>query len=316
MASMDRTQGRLGDRVRDTAALARLHLVTQRVFSSLVMSDDPVKTPDPNQRRPSAREEDEPEPEPVEGPPPRLLLEPDASGGLERLVRQARIAQGGSGGGVAAPQRLEVVLSRPPVPHGFAAVASPTLIQAAAQMRVAEAEPDERLAATRGALELRPDRAAVHTTPPTRDPGEGWTLWWRPLPLETVPDPRLLDPTEDPAAIPIASGLVKCQWTFFHDRQQKPGLSAVSWQDLPAYVRLEVQTTSGLTADWVFEVEWSNGPEMVEPEAPAEDDPSAVATGGTRDQDGSAAARPGGGRARRLPMATPPATQRPRRSDR
>jgi hypothetical protein len=69
---------------------------------------------------------------------------------------------------------------------------------------------------------------------------------------------------------------VQCSWQAYKSvtdptsptkilgRQQLTELSATGLQDLPAYVEMKVSTASGLTANWMFEVGWTNGPETMD----------------------------------------------------
>jgi hypothetical protein len=122
----------------------------------------------------------------------------------------------------------------------------------------------------RGVFELRPDRATQRTgtTPAnvlSNSEGEqGWTLWWRPIGhvdesgmTESSVDPYSVDPTEDPAAVPIAAGLKSCNWKAFVKRERQSEIRVVSYVDLPAYMEMEVRTVGGFYANWMFEVQWS-----------------------------------------------------------
>jgi hypothetical protein len=195
---------------------------------------------------------------------------------------------------VKGPQRLELVLSKPPVPPGWGRNTTAEVMAA----NHATLSVQQEMAATRGVFELRPDRltppsAASATAAP--DQG-GFTLWWRPLPAQPTGDagdPYAMDPTEDPAAVAVVSGLTNCRWLAFKtvtednkpkSRQLLDAMDVLQFQDLPAYIQMEVETAGGLTASWMFEVGWSNGPETTE-EAVAQGD--GVGGGGTGDGGGT-----------------------------
>lgn len=172
---------------------------------------------------------------------PRFLLEPDAYLNV----------------GAGSVQRLEVVLMQSPLPVPPGAV----------ELGLVSGQ----AAAVRGVFELRPDGPNVKPVPGTER--TGWTLWWKPLPPVTtesaegdVAEPRAIDPSETPGAVPLATGLVKAEWKAFKQRQWAAGIAATNMVELPAYVTLAVETTAGLKADWMFELSWSNGPEVIEEE--------------------------------------------------
>ncbi len=231
-ASIDGMDARLQARFLAAADLQRLRTVVGRALDSLLMSAEA--------QRPQGGAEPEPEPK-------RFILATEEAEAVERAGRRARM----SGAiGLESPQRLEVVLKRWPVPPGLAAER-----RADSRRRgVEEPPPVGPGGAVRCAFELRPDEQG------------GWTMWWRPLPL---PDrggasAREMDPAEDPDAVPLISGLTKCRWTAFEDRQRRSEMTGTWATDLPAYVELEVQTAAGPRGNWVFEIGWGNGPEFAD----------------------------------------------------
>jgi len=167
--------------------------------------------------------------DPENAPPPRLLLEfvkppiPVSLLGEGRIVKPADRV---------ATQRLELVLSQPPL----------------AGLRTAG--PTGQL---RGAFELRPTRPEELAHPGDRP--LGMSLWWRPMGQRGS-----LPPGRETMLMP---GLVVCQWTVFADRERVHEFAASSWNDLPAYVELEVETRDGAYASWLFEVEATVEPETV-----------------------------------------------------
>jgi prepilin-type N-terminal cleavage/methylation domain-containing protein len=131
--------------------------------------------------------------------------------------------------------------------------------------------------AIRGALELRPQAIDARERRRIADQGDdapmAWEMWWVPLPpRESVNSP---EPTfEDLAAVGepylVASNLRYVKWTVFHERQRKSAHSSTWHGQMPAYIELAVETTAGLTANWMFELDWSRGPEVPpRPTAPA-----------------------------------------------
>jgi hypothetical protein len=286
-ASMDRTDRSTALRFDQTSALARVHLVMTRTFGNIVMSDSSVtgiglQQPDPEtpQTDPTGR--------------PRILLEPDESPSLEGAKRRYGVESG-------RPQRLEVVLGKAPVPGALDSRGGEAIAMAAF-------DPDVYAGpAVRGVFELRPDpegERAKNWGVPGLDPRfPGWTLWWRPLPHKANgPEGALftLAPEEDPRAVPVASGLQMCRWTAFSKRKRGDAFKATQFQELPAYMELEVRTTTGLAANWMFEVDWTNGPETEEElEAQQASGPGAMAAGGG----------PGGGGAAKNDAADGPAKQ-------
>jgi prepilin-type N-terminal cleavage/methylation domain-containing protein len=217
--AMDRADRALAVRHRQAEDMATLHLAMERAFSNLLMATDVQAAAQLQNRAVNERGEQQ------SPPRPRLLLEDD---------------QGGLGGG--SVQRLEVVVSRAPVPPGF--------------RREFAAEVEELVLGgpVRGVFELRPE-------------GEAMAMWWRPLPrAEDEPDGHLFhtDPRDDPRASMLASGITEAQWLVFRNRQREPHISALTVHELPAHMELHVRMNGGYAAQWMFEVAWSNGPETIE----------------------------------------------------
>lgn len=252
---MDRAEARQVQKLEQIDSLARIHTIMQRTFSALVVSDQmgsqtPAALPDDatggGGRRP-----------PQEA---RLLIEKDESTSLSAAQRRFKA------GGVV--QRLEVVLDREPVPRRFAQGLSGSL---SSSVQANQDDAEQMIGGqVRGVFELRPDRATrrmdgTKVDVLTNTSGEeGWTLWWRPIGIvdesgvtEAGVDPYAVDPTEDPAAVPIAAGLKSCNWKAFVKRERQAEVRVVSYVDLPAYMEMEVQTVSGFYANWMFEVQWS-----------------------------------------------------------
>lgn len=249
-SAAETSDARMQARFDHAAALASTRAIVARSMDTLLTSGEPQAGAAANAPR---RGE----------PPPRVILEPDPP--ALRSARSAGLAAG------TPPQRLELVLSARPVPAGFNPAARPgTLRERARALR--EPPGTGPGGATRCAFELRPD--AFTPGLEVRDgSGAGWTLWWRPLPAPEHRGGPPTDPASDPDAIPLISGLTTCRWTVFVNRERRQELSATRWIDLPAYMELEVATTSGLTGNWVFEVGWRSGPETEEQAAESPGEP-------------------------------------------
>jgi hypothetical protein len=294
-ASMDRTDRATALRFDQTSALSRVHLVMTRVFGNLVMSDVQIDAGGGREATPEEGVD-------IRGVRPRIMLEGDGSPSLKGSLRAAGIGGGGR------PQRLEVVVSRAPVPAMMTSARGEAMAMALYEPSI-YAGP-----ATRGVFELRPElpreRARALGVPGIDPRRPGYTLWWRPLPHESggaEGELFSMEPEKDPMAVPIASGLEKCRWIAFSKRERKDAFRALQFQDLPAYMEMEVRTTTGLTANWMFEVDWINGPETQEEleerqqttqvaggaAAVAQPDATAASARGARDASGKPGIAPG-----------------------
>jgi len=244
-AFINRAEAAQASRLEQVEGLARLQRVMSRTFSSLVVADPGSGSGFRGRVGEGAQ------PGQDADVPARVLLEEDQSPGLDAALRRAGIGGGG------AVQRLEVVLDRSPLPRGFARGMGGSL-STSVQANLEEIE-EPAPATARGVFELRPDRATLRVdgTPVAPSDGpEGWTLWWRPLVDEESVD---LDPTRDPEAVPVVSGLASCRWRAFVKRERKEAISVRTNMDLPAHMELEVRTLGGQHANWMFEVQWSVG---------------------------------------------------------
>lgn len=150
-------------------------------------------------------------------------------------------------------------------------------------------------AGVRGFFELVPESSLPDYIPPRTPPAtdkQPQALLWRQLPIvsETavVSTPAVL-----PEPIVVARGLEAVRWKAFHERERKELFSATWANDLPAYIEMEVRTMSGQYANWMFEVDWSLGPEPGE--APAT---TARGGGGGAGGRGGPGAGGGGGQGR------------------
>ena len=229
---------------------------------------------------------------------PRLMLETDWSPTLARMVQLARIdgvELFDPSLGLGYPQRLEVVLTEPPLPEGFE-VGRPSWMPARTRQVVEGYASFDNASASReggvrGVFELRPDGARelvlagygvnsrtrlraekIEIPPEARDP-EGWTLWWRPITNREYvlrEAGRLFDADTSPellqGAIPLLRGITVARWNIIADRRVPDSdrrvlhryneYQALSERDVPGYVELELETADGMYHSWAFEVGW------------------------------------------------------------
>ncbi|MCW5776285.1 MAG: hypothetical protein KIS87_07605 [Phycisphaeraceae bacterium] len=253
LTSADRSLSRRAD---EQAQMAQLQRTMQRAFSSLLLAPIPANAQQPAGGAAAAggvtaggASENAEEPT----VPPRFILGPETDERISRLTQRAKFAAGGSGGKVATPQRLEITLHKPPiVPPPSQRIPGLTLVEAS------EAAHKDAAGGVRGAFVLTPDEVSALSR--TEDGRTGWTLWWQPM-----------VGGDDTASVPVATGLVYCQWQVFKGREMHAELSAGIPADLPAYVQLEVETLGGLYANYMFELAWTVGEEpgtVIEEPAP------------------------------------------------
>lgn len=264
--------------------------------------------------------------------PPRLALsllpearvdaptQRDAEGGLSAL-RAERFT--------TTPQRLEVVLTESPVPSSSVLDDPQALLQRVEKQRARErrelrrnlapgegtgsspalegedAAADEDfespLRALRGAFEMRPIIATSRRGEPVSGEVRGWEVWWVPLPPQAGPDEEV--DTEAPlldSPFLVASDIAFIEWKVFQGRERRTEYAARLNEDIPAYIEMEVETTGGLRANWLFELDWTYGHEARAIAPPA---PAIAATNGNGT--GNPAQNPSGG------PATTPVTGKP-----
>ncbi|MEL7472351.1 MAG: hypothetical protein AAGK04_03470 [Planctomycetota bacterium] len=56
--------------------------------------------------------------------------------------------------------------------------------------------------------------------------------------------------------VPICRGLISCRWRFYHRRAFKERMLIARADDLPAFIELELETATGVYANWLFEVDY------------------------------------------------------------
>ncbi|HEX8878123.1 MAG TPA: hypothetical protein VF777_15350 [Phycisphaerales bacterium] len=141
--------------------------------------------------------------------------------------------------------------------------------------------------ALRGCFEIRPMLTADAALARAEGKPVLYELWWRPMPaavevqrrasspgtsLSSQPDnpetegtPKITDPRQLYAwgePVLLADNLVKCNWQLYSEGQRRRAHHAVWEKELPAYVEFEIQTKTGLYANWMFEIGWTKGPEL------------------------------------------------------
>ncbi|MBX3358181.1 MAG: hypothetical protein KF745_07115 [Phycisphaeraceae bacterium] len=200
---------------------------------------------------------------------PRLLLESDPAQGMrmwtlasgDQPVQRLEVAVRAAPAFAKAPDDAPARRRAPePKRTGLSPDTSDTTNAAPQEWEIADG--------VRGAFELTRDEPQRGDTRPT------WILWWRPIAsaaTAVIPDAAPADSdslSAPPAPEPVdmgrarlASGLVECRWDVYRKREWLSEASATSSQELPAYVRLKVQTRSGTRHEWLFEVGWSTGAE-------------------------------------------------------
>ncbi len=226
---MNRGDATLEARSTQMRELATLHGLLQDSLGTLVMSD--AERPSNNVGGESLDQDLETlmefdETEDGEAIRPRMILRPDPS----------ELAFAREAGHTA--QTFEVVLR-----DGFASFNTPeglTNEQVHALERGREA--------IRGVLELRPE-------------GRAWALWWRPVDERGAPIRNDHESNRELSALRLCGGLTSCLWKAFYRGDRLTTYQATWSNDLPAYLEVEVATTAGLYANWVFEIGWTTAAE-------------------------------------------------------
>mgnify|MGYP001794999838 CR=1 FL=1 len=197
----------------------------------------------------------------------------------------------------SGPQFIEIVLPDKPVPESMRLFvprwsSSPTddLVEAFDPSGISRPQEESGV---RGIFELRPGGARERVmegygvtpatgleprplTPDAREAPDGWTLWWRPVygeeyaarqtgvPFDVDSNPTLLE-----EAVPLIRGVRRMQvYAFAAEedpanpdgppiRERYPAYDASTTAQLPGFVEFIIETTGGLTAEWVFEMGWS-----------------------------------------------------------
>lgn len=269
--------------------LSTAHRACELAMRTLILSPTrpPVQPVDPAAPRPGVAP---PAPEPAEFEVPRLVLSRDGTGRAMRWIDgSGRVEE-------FEPQRLEITIERPPVfatpEPGEAFVPVVHRMYASRRAREREERREEREAerqtgrdeeneappedlvvasGVRGVFEVtfEPDDARRAREMPSPD-GGSWSLWWRTLPpLVEIPgserteglsiDELRRNPMYRP--VKLASNLRWCRWEAVRLGETVMEFESTWWEDLPAYVTLEIQTVGGKWSKWMFEVQGTRGAE-------------------------------------------------------
>ncbi len=302
--AMDRADRTLRSRFDQSEQLANLQVIMRRTFVSLVMSSNTEPRPrtgasnqaptskdlaasDPASRaaagsspasqgsgaqpqvggaaQSSAVASAAPTDQPLE--PPRVVLIEDrrvSETPMTRLPLLDSAEREQSTPTVWKPQRLEVVLRRPPIPVPRPAADGRGISPFPDGNPGRDDSGDVEAGASRlfrGIFELKP------VPPGTPGPGGApvrqittWALWWRPMPPGKSLDAGLSGRIDEYDLAPpslVASDLTYLRWQFFDDRLKKAEFATAYFTKLPAYIEMEVQTATGMWASWMFEVDFS-----------------------------------------------------------
>lgn len=251
-----RAEQTLSTRHRQVTQMAGLHGALQDAFGSIVVSET---------SRPSGNDDEDPREEiSLQGVRDRESIEQilsrvvDATGEPVRprmiLARDGRAFAGrgpGAAGSSPSGQFFELVVSRPPGGYSL-----PERLQGEDRAAVQ----NSRLS-PRGVLELRADPDRPETS----------ILWWRPLQHDGTGFYETVAGDRDRQALKLLEGVEAMRWRVFADRERRETFVATWHPDLPAYIELELRTSTGLYANWMFEIDWSIDAEWVSP-APSDDD--------------------------------------------
>lgn len=237
--ALDRANARFALRYDHTTDMERTYIAVQRAMRGLVVS-------------PAIMESEEPG-------PPRLALSHESGPIKMRAPGWASSRVLIVGDERDQPQRFELVVSSPPIQtdasRQFAQLGAGAMGFDPSELTLANS------IAVRGAFVLR------HVGYEGRVPL--WELVWQPMiavrPEEGepyfVPGPQQLE-------VVLAEDIVWCRWQVFYMNDRLLTHTATTVLDLPAYVELELELTSGMMANWMFEIAWTEGPELESIPAP------------------------------------------------
>ena len=266
--SLERTDRRFEKRFEQVSGLDRLQSTLWRTFATLAVTDETAppgtpgikaagaSAPPPPTRSPDASGESASSntlSRATSVPAPRVRIADDPDPTVRSMVNRSKALAGGGGGEVLSPQLLEVVTAGQPVPDP-----NPESAQSAGVTFGAAAQ---GILLNRGAIYLR-------QAPPKPDQSDPDEFSWEIIYTRLAPRDRIAEfgaalPSLRPIGEPIvlAEGIRYFNVRVFRERQWTRAMEATYFQHLPAYVQVEVETTTGLWAKWLFEVGWLLGPE-------------------------------------------------------
>lgn len=262
-SALDRGDRVLAVRAEQSTGLELASLAIENAVGTLVMDGggQPKSASKPDPKLAATGSAGATESEPSAAARARFLLEADATPGLPLMPEAAVMGTAGAAailpGTGSPPQRLELVLARHPTPIETRSSDLLTVAGPGGSGRGARGEGQPM--AVRGAFEVRPEARKTKDGPTT------WTLWWRPIERRVDDSGAEVYAGVDELAVPLARGLVSCRWSVFYEEAWATAHSTGAVLDLPAYVKLQVATSAGLEADWLFEVGWTIGPEFKPP---------------------------------------------------
>jgi prepilin-type N-terminal cleavage/methylation domain-containing protein len=209
------------------------------------------------------------------GVPQRLelvLIDPPVPTQQRDVFETARVVRK-----VAQERLSRTELARQKQEQAGAAVATPVDVTASAEEEVEDPEGMNDVRAVRGAFELRPQPVPPELVQagwtPSEEQPQLWELWWVPERArrsvqemrEVSRAARIVEEAAIGDPYRIASNIKNLRWRMFDDRVKRDEYVGVFRQDLPAYVELDVEMGSGMTAQWLFEVGLQTGPEVQQP---------------------------------------------------
>jgi hypothetical protein len=178
--------------------------------------------------------------------------------------------------------------------------------------------------AVRGALVLRPQPLTPREARDRKTQGlvnangeatpYACEVWWVPLPPRRSGEEagsQLSQAGQAGEPYLVARNITYLKWTMFDDGQERQEMNATWESQLPGYVKLAVQTASGISARWTFEVDWSRGPEVPVRAAPERGLNRATPVGGNSGGSSGGSSgdgrgnSSGGGGTKRTPISKP-----------
>ncbi len=260
-AALDRSNTRFATRYDQTIDMERTYIAVQRALRTMVISP----ALGPNAGAVPTRLDLSHVPGPIKMRPP------DWASSRVMVVGDERDQS----------QRLEVVVRDNPIP-------SPALQRLAERgVELLGLDPESvslaQPVATRGVFILRPVGRTGQTPL--------WQLVWQPMiALRPAEGATYFMPAPPEYDVVLADDIVWCRWQVYFENQRLLTHTATTVLDLPAYVELELELTSGMMANWMFEIAWTEGPEL-------EPDPTPLGTGDpdpTGDPSGDPSGNPAG----------------------